>query len=85
MNLSLKLAAVHLAFFCFLQLLLKGATNTIISDALNQFRSAFKQLDDNEKSDDDGSDFAIYFNQVHYNFLGTLPTSHQDLQKVQPN
>jgi hypothetical protein len=39
-----------------------------------QFRSVFKLLSDTEKSDDDWKNFAIYFDQVHNNFLSTIKT-----------
>jgi ligand-binding sensor domain-containing protein/DNA-binding CsgD family transcriptional regulator len=41
-------------------------------DLTYQFRSVFKLLSDTEKNDDDWKNFAIYFDEVHNNFLSTM-------------
>jgi DNA-binding CsgD family transcriptional regulator len=41
-------------------------------DLAHQFRSVFKLLSDTEKNDDDWKNFAIYFDEVHNNFLSTM-------------
>lgn len=41
-------------------------------DLTYQFRSVFKLLSDTEKNDDDWNNFAIYFDEVHNNFLSTM-------------
>ncbi|MDB5137306.1 MAG: transcriptional regulator [Mucilaginibacter sp.] len=41
-------------------------------DLIYQFRSVFKLLSDTEKNDDDWKNFAIYFDEVHNNFLSTV-------------
>lgn len=43
-----------------------------IPDPAYQFRSVFKLLSDTEKSDNDWDHFAIYFDQVHNNFLAVM-------------
>lgn len=43
-----------------------------IPDAAHEFRSVFRILDEIEKNADDWNHFAIYFDQVHNNFLTTL-------------
>ena len=43
-----------------------------ISHQSFEFKSVFRMLTDTEKSDDDWNRFALYFDQVHNNFLGTL-------------
>jgi DNA-binding CsgD family transcriptional regulator len=50
-----------------------------IPDLQYQFRSVFKLLSDTEKSDDDWKNFAIYFDQVHNNFLSILKTKFPSL------
>jgi DNA-binding CsgD family transcriptional regulator len=47
-----------------------------------QFRSVFKLLSDTEKNDDDWKNFAIYFDEVHNNFLGTLKTKFPSLSST---
>ncbi len=39
-----------------------------------EFRSVFKMISDTEKNDDDWNRFALYFDQVHNNFLSALKT-----------
>jgi hypothetical protein len=41
-------------------------------DLTHEFRSVFRLLTDSEKKDDDWNSFAIYFDQVHNNFLTTM-------------
>jgi len=43
------------------------------------FKSVFKMISDTEKSDDDWNRFALYFDQVHNNFLATLKTKFPQL------
>jgi len=44
-----------------------------------EFKSVFKMISDTEKSDDDWNRFALYFDQVHNNFLATLKTKFPQL------
>ncbi|HEY4289094.1 MAG TPA: triple tyrosine motif-containing protein [Puia sp.] len=44
-----------------------------------EFRSVFRMISDTEKSDDDWNRFALYFDQVHNNFLATLKTRFPQL------
>jgi len=44
-----------------------------------EFRSVFKMITDTEKSDDDWNRFALYFDQVHNNFLATLKAKFPQL------
>ncbi|WP_184545588.1 ligand-binding sensor domain-containing protein [Mucilaginibacter sp. FT3.2] len=41
-------------------------------DLTHEFRSVFRLLADSEKKDDDWNSFAIYFDQVHNNFLSII-------------
>jgi DNA-binding CsgD family transcriptional regulator len=43
-----------------------------IPDPATQFRSVFKMFTDIEKNDDEWNQFAIYFDQVHNNFISIL-------------
>lgn len=45
-----------------------------ISNLSYEFKSVFKMISDTEKSDEDWNRFALYFDQVHNNFLATLKT-----------
>src|SRR6202008_1519761 len=47
-----------------------------------QFRSVFRLLNDSEKNDDDWNHFAMYFDQVHNNFLGTMKTKFPNLSST---
>ena len=53
-----------------------------IPDPAYQFRSVFKLLGDTDKNDDDWNHFAIYFDQVHNNFLGTMKTKFPGLSST---
>ena len=44
-----------------------------------EFRSVFRMINDTEKSDDDWTRFALYFDQVHNNFLSHLKTKYPQL------
>ena len=44
-----------------------------------EFRSVFKMISGTEKSDEDWNRFALYFDQVHNNFLSTLKTRFPQL------
>ncbi|HTI94570.1 MAG TPA: triple tyrosine motif-containing protein [Puia sp.] len=44
-----------------------------------EFKSVFRMISDTEKSDDDWNRFALYFDQVHNNFLATLKTKFPQL------
>jgi len=44
-----------------------------------EFRSVFRMINDTEKSDDDWNRFALYFDQVHNNFLSILKTKYPQL------
>ncbi|MBB6110589.1 Y_Y_Y domain-containing protein [Mucilaginibacter lappiensis] len=43
-------------------------------DLTHEFRNVFKLVTDTEKKDDDWNHFAIYFDQVHNNFLSIMKT-----------
>jgi ligand-binding sensor domain-containing protein/DNA-binding CsgD family transcriptional regulator len=45
-----------------------------LPDLTHEFRSVFKLVSDTEKKDDDWNHFAIYFDQVHNNFLSIMKT-----------
>jgi ligand-binding sensor domain-containing protein/DNA-binding CsgD family transcriptional regulator len=45
----------------------------------HDFRSVFKLLSDIDKKDDDWNNFAIYFDQVHNNFLSILKAKYPSL------
>jgi ligand-binding sensor domain-containing protein/DNA-binding CsgD family transcriptional regulator len=47
-----------------------------------QFRSVFKLLSDAEKNEDDWKNFAIYFDEVHNNFLETLKAKFPSLSST---
>jgi ligand-binding sensor domain-containing protein/DNA-binding CsgD family transcriptional regulator len=51
-------------------------------DLTYQFRSVFKLLGDTEKNDDDWNNFAIYFDEVHNNFLSTLKVKFPSLSST---
>jgi len=53
-----------------------------IPDPAYQFRSVFRLLNDSEKNDDDWNHFAMYFDQVHNNFLGTMKTKFPNLSST---
>ena len=44
-----------------------------------EFRSVFKMLGESEKSDEDWNRFALYFDEVHNNYLTTLKTKFPQL------
>ena len=44
-----------------------------------EFRSVFRMINDTEKSDDDWTRFALYFDQVHNNFLSILKNKYPQL------
>lgn len=47
---------------------------------LNQeFKPVFRMISDTEKSDEDWNRFAVYFDEVHNNFLATLKTRYPQL------
>jgi ligand-binding sensor domain-containing protein/DNA-binding CsgD family transcriptional regulator len=48
-------------------------------DLTHEFRSVFKLVTDTEKKDDDWDHFAIYFDQVHNNFLSMMKTKYPGL------
>jgi ligand-binding sensor domain-containing protein/DNA-binding CsgD family transcriptional regulator len=48
-------------------------------DLTHEFRSVFRLLTDSEKKDDDWNSFAIYFDQVHNNFLSIMKTKYPAL------
>ncbi|TWI98664.1 regulatory LuxR family protein [Mucilaginibacter frigoritolerans] len=52
---------------------------TKIPDLAHEFRSVFRILDEIEKNADDWNHFAIYFDQVHNNFLTTLKNKFPSL------
>ncbi|QKJ29905.1 transcriptional regulator [Mucilaginibacter mali] len=45
----------------------------------HEFRSVFKLLSDIDKKDDDWNNFAIYFDQVHNNFLSVMKAKYPSL------
>ncbi|MGN6397658.1 MAG: triple tyrosine motif-containing protein [Mucilaginibacter sp.] len=53
-----------------------------IPDPAHQFRSVFRLLNDSEKNDDDWTQFAMYFDQVHNNFLTTMKTKFPNLSST---
>jgi DNA-binding CsgD family transcriptional regulator len=53
-----------------------------IPDPAYQFRSVFKLLSDTDKNSDDWDHFAIYFDQVHNNFLSTMKTKFPGLSST---
>ena len=66
----------------FKQALLSLVKKTKIPDAEYEFRSVFKLLNEIEKNADDWNHFAIYFDQVHNNFLTTLKIRFPDLSST---
>jgi hypothetical protein len=50
-----------------------------IPNGTREFRNIFKMMNDSEKKDDDWNRFAIYFDQVHNNYLSTLKTKFPQL------
>jgi ligand-binding sensor domain-containing protein/DNA-binding CsgD family transcriptional regulator len=64
------------------QALLAVITKTKIPDAEHEFRSVFRTLNEIEKSADDWNHFAIYFDQVHNNFLTILKSRFPDLSST---
>ncbi len=48
-------------------------------DLAHEFRSVFRLLTDSEKKDDDWHSFAIYFDQVHNNFLSIIKSKYPNL------
>ncbi|SEA47924.1 helix-turn-helix transcriptional regulator [Pedobacter hartonius] len=65
------------------QALLTMMKKTSISDPEHEFRSVFRILDEIEKRADDWSQFAIYFDQVHNNFLSILKTKYPALSSTE--
>jgi ligand-binding sensor domain-containing protein len=47
-----------------------------------EFRSVFKMIGDTEKSDEDWNRFALYFDEVHNNYLTTLKTKFPQLSNT---
>ena len=64
------------------QALLTMMKKTSIPDPEHEFRSIFRILDDIEKKGDDWNQFAIYFDQVHNNFLSTLKNKYTSLSST---
>jgi ligand-binding sensor domain-containing protein/DNA-binding CsgD family transcriptional regulator len=64
------------------QALLTMMKKTSIPDPEHEFRSVFRILDEIEKKADDWSQFAIYFDQVHNNFLSTLKAKYPNLSST---
>jgi DNA-binding CsgD family transcriptional regulator len=50
-----------------------------IPNISHEFRSVFRMINDTEKSDDDWTRFALYFDEVHNNFLTNLKTRYPQL------
>lgn len=50
-----------------------------IPNLSHEFRSVFRMINDTEKSDDDWNRFALYFDQVHNNFLSNLKNKYPQL------
>jgi DNA-binding NarL/FixJ family response regulator len=50
-----------------------------VSNLSYEFRSVFKMLGETEKSDEDWNRFALYFDEVHNNYLTTLKTKFPQL------
>jgi len=59
--------------------LLSIIKKTKLPDAEYEFRAVFRMLDELEKNAGDWSHFAIYFDQVHNNFLSTLKVKFPEL------
>lgn len=64
------------------QALLTLMKKTSIPDPEHEFRSVFRILDDIEKKADDWNQFAIYFDQVHNNFLTILKSKYAGLSST---
>ncbi|WP_158795459.1 triple tyrosine motif-containing protein [Pedobacter sp. L105] len=64
------------------QALLTLMKNTSIPDPEHEFRSVFRLLDEIEKKNDDWNQFAIYFDQVHNNFLTILKNKYPGLSST---
>jgi ligand-binding sensor domain-containing protein/DNA-binding CsgD family transcriptional regulator len=62
--------------------LLKLIKKSNIPDAEFEFRSVFRTLNEIEKNIDDWNHFAIYFDQVHNNFLATIKAKFPDLSST---
>ena len=45
----------------------------------HEFKPVFRMITDTEKSDEDWDKFAVYFDEVHNNFLSTLKTKYPQL------
>lgn len=50
-----------------------------IPNLAHEFKPVFRMMSDTEKSDDDWNRFALYFDEVHNNFLSTLRTKYPQL------
>lgn len=66
---------------------IKQALTGIVSkseftDAAHEFRAVFRILEDTEKNDDDWTNFAVYFDKVHNNFLSRLKTCYPALSST---
>lgn len=59
--------------------LVDAIKNVNMPDLTHEFRSVFKLVSDTEKKDDDWNHFAIYFDQVHNNFLSTMKSRYPAL------
>jgi len=53
-----------------------------IPDLSREFRSVFRMISDTEKSDDDWQRFALYFDEVHNNFLSMLKAKYPQLSST---
>ncbi len=53
-----------------------------IPDPATEFRSVFRMFTDIEKNDDEWNQFAIYFDQVHNNFISILKTKFPGLSST---
>jgi DNA-binding CsgD family transcriptional regulator len=53
-----------------------------VPDLSHEFRSVFRMINDTEKSDDDWNRFALYFDQVHNNFVSDLKTKYPQLSST---
>ena len=62
--------------------LLAVIKKTKIPDAEHEFRSVFRTLNEIEKNADDWNHFAIYFDQVHNDFLTILKSRFPDLSST---
>lgn len=64
------------------QALITVVKKTSIPDPEHEFRSVFRLLDEIEKKADDWNQFAIYFDQVHNNFLSILKSKYACLSST---